>query len=470
MSDSIESNAGRFDVAIVGAGVVGCALARRYGLAGARIVVIDKAKDILDGASKGNSGILHTGFDAPPGSLELDCIRTGYREYRELHRSLNLPLFETGAYVVAWTEEEEGKLPSLVAKAHANGIANVRLIGREALLSAEPALSRQARSAIYVPGEAVIDPWSAPHAYLFEAMAHGTTLLRDWPVESADFDGRRWTLQGRSGRLEAAKVINAAGLHGDTVETILLGSTDFEIRPRKGQFVVFDKDASRFVQAILLPVPSATTKGIVITRTSYGNVLVGPTSEDQESLTDASTDAATLQRLRAEAVRIVPELRGCGVNAVYAGIRPASDDKVYRIRLEPDRQYLRIGGIRSTGLTAALGIAARAMSIFPVDAGTESGTSPEWRRPEWIAEDGGGTRCWQRSSNGGIVCHCELVTRAEIAAVMDGPVPPKTLAGLKRRTRVMMGRCQGFYCTAEIAEMTAGHFDPPLGESGRSGT
>ncbi len=449
MTEATPSHAGPFDVAVIGGGVVGCATARRFALSGARVVLIEKAADILEGASKGNSALLHTGFDAPTGSVELALMQRGRDEYLAIRESLNLPLLETGGMVVAWSEEEEAKLDAIEAQARANGVHDVRRLGAAEALAREPGLAPTLRAALLVPGEHVIDAWSAPLAYLFQAIAHGAAVRRGTEVLGGRFDGARWRLETSAGAIEATSVINCAGLYGDHVERLCLGDASFEIRPRKGQFVVFDKPAAKLLRTIILPVPTERTKGVVLCRTIWGNLLVGPTAEEQQERDRATVEQATLEALIARAVEILPGLAGMPVNAVYAGLRSATEQKHYRLRHEPERHWLSLGGIRSTGLTAALGLAAYAAERlgFAQDAAQHAAPVPNLAEHE--------ERDWQRPGYDAIVCHCELVTRREIAAAFDGPLPPTTLGGLKRRTRATMGRCQGFYCGAQVRQILA---------------
>jgi glycerol-3-phosphate dehydrogenase len=454
------------DVAIIGGGVIGCAVARRFALLGAKVVLIERAPDILAGASKGNSALLHTGFDAPPGSLELAAMQRGYREYFEIRERLNLPLLETGAMVVAWSEAERDRLSSIKAQAHANGVADVVLLDRAEVLAREPSLSPRLLAALLVPGEHVIDPWSAPLAYLTQALANGAEAWFDAEVVGGDFDGEHWRLETPHGTVRAGQIINCAGLHGDRVEALLLGEASFQIKPRKGQFVVFDKPAAKLLTSIILPVPTQRTKGVVLARTIFGNLLVGPTAEEQDDRDRAAVDSGTLASLIDKAVDVIPALKDVSVNAIYAGLRPASERKEYRLRHDPGRHWLTIGGIRSTGLTAALGLAAHAEDLL---AGSglsyPSVEAPAWTPVPNLAEHR--MRDWQQPGYGEIVCHCEMVTRREIEAAFTSPLPPGDFGGLRRRTRAAMGRCQAFYCGARLAELTQGRFAVPLAE-GRS--
>lgn len=450
------------DVAIIGAGVVGCAMARRFALEGARVCVLEAAPDILSGASKANSAILHTGFDAPPGSLELSCMQDAYDEYMEIREAMNLPVLETGAMVAAWTEDEEARLPDLLAQAQGNGVTDTRIISRDEALTREPALAGHVRGALLVPREHVIDPWSAPLAYATQAKALGAEFRFNAPLTGARRDGDTWQLETGAGSLMAKTVVNCAGLYGDKVEEILTGTPSFEIRPRKGQFVVFDKAASQHLRTILLPVPNERTKGVVLTRTAFGNLLVGPTAEEQEARDRPDVTTPELEMLISKAVELVPALQDMPVTAVYAGLRPASERKEYRVHADADLGYYCAGGIRSTGLTAALGIARHVFALW-----SES-HSLAWSKPndtmapsmpnlaEHLPRD------YQIPGHDGIVCHCEMVTAREIRAAFDSQLPPGDFGGLRRRTRCAMGRCQGFNCLGRIASLAEGKLRAPI--------
>ena len=452
---------------VIGAGVVGCAMARRFTLEGARVAIVEKSDDILDGASKANSAILHTGFDAPPNSLELDCIRAGYCEYLKIHDELGLPLETTGAHVVAWNEEEESRLDSILTKAHENNVKDVRIISQKELRQSEPELSNHAVAAIWVPDEAIIDPWSAPYAYLRQALINGAQIFISHEVKSGTFADGVWKLQTSRGTLKSRYIINCAGLYGDQVNTMLLGKTEFSITPRKGQFIVFDKAAHSLINSVILPVPTERTKGIVVFQTVFGNLAVGPTAEDQKSRTDASTDTETLKQLIAAGIEKIPALKDMPLTAVYAGLRPASQYKDYQINLNSACNLITAGAIRSTGLSGALGISKYVYELYS-NAGNNHSLIDKPQLPAasvLIQESTQGLkRDWQKPEHGEIVCHCELVTRREIMQALDGPLRARSLAGLKRQTRATMGRCQGFYCTGRLAELTNGCFEIPIAE------
>lgn len=430
-----------FDVAIIGAGVVGCAAFREFVLAGLRTLLIERDSDIINGASKANSALLHTGFDAPPDSVELRCMREGHRRYRDIHERLGLSLLETQAVVAAWSDGDLARLPGIVAQAHGNGVTDVRRISAQEMLEREPQLARDVCGGVVVPGEAVIDAWSAPLAYVLQGLANGGEVRRDTEV----LGGRRidgaWTLATTRGAVTARVVVNCAGNYGDLVEAIVRPSP-FDIKPRKGQFVVLDKTAARLLSAILLPVPNERTKGVVVSRTAFGNLIVGPTAEDQDDRSLATVDEESLRGLLASGARMIPELANEPVTATYAGLRPATQFKDYQIDALPGDGWISVGGIRSTGLTSALGIAAHVLDLYSDHFGRLAPLpEPTWLRVPNLTE--GLPRPWMEPGRTDIVCHCEMVTKAEIDAALSGPLPAASLGGLKRRTRCMMGRCQG---------------------------
>jgi glycerol-3-phosphate dehydrogenase len=446
----------RFDIAVIGGGVVGLAILRRFAVAGLKCVLLERGSDILSGASKGNSALLHTGFDAPPKSLELRCMKAGYAEYLRIRQKLNLPLIESSAIVVAWNDTELAALPGIVEKAHKNGVKDVRAISQTELRLKEPRLAHTALGGVFVPGEHIIDAWSAPLAYAHQALAHGAVVLRNAEVTDGGFAHDAWTLASKQGKITASVVINAAGNFGDLVE-LMARLSPFTIRPRKGQFVVFDKPAFKLLRAIILPVPTARTKGVVIFRTAFGNLAIGPTAEDQDEREIATCDQDTLRWLRVRAIALVPALANIDVSATYAGLRPASEHKDYVIEAVVEKNWITVGGIRSTGLTASLGIADYVSQLYHKNFGSLAKKSSEqfWTPVPNLSE--GRIRPYMKG--GEIVCHCEHVTRGEIEAAFKGPLPAGDLGGLKRRTRAMMGRCQGFYCSAHIAQITKGRFD-----------
>ena len=438
-----------FDIAVIGAGVVGCGIFKEFCENGAKTVLVEKENDILEGASKGNSAILHTGFDAPPESLELECVKRGYEEYIKIKEKLNLPLLNTKALVVAWSDEQVEKLDGILKKGLNNGVKELELIDDKEIFKKEPNLSKNAKAAILVHGESLIDPWNSPLAYVKLGIEAGGRVAFSHEVKDGHYNGEFWEIKTSQKTIRAKTVINAAGLYGDIVDSIK-GSQDFKIIPRKGQFIIFDKSAYNLIDSIILPVPTKITKGVVITKTAFGNILVGPTAEDQESRTNSVTKADTLKQLEEKAYELLPSLKQHNIVATFAGLRPASDKSHYRVKINDDKNWITVGGIRSTGLTSSLGLAKYVFELN--DRKYKKPKKKETQvKIQNISEFQ--TRAYQKTDYKKIVCHCECVTQKEIENALEGEVGAGTIGGLKRRTRVTMGRCQGFNCQAEISQM-----------------
>jgi glycerol-3-phosphate dehydrogenase len=452
-----------YDVAVIGGGVVGCAIAMELSRLRCSVALVEARSDVCGATSKANSAILHTGFDAPPGSLESQLLTRSYHLFHERAGSLGIPIDRCGGMVVAWSEEQQALLPAIVAKAAKNGRTDLERLDAEEIYRREPRLGPGALAAVRVHGESLICPFTPALAFATTAVRNGVDLVRGFPVASARRAGGSWTLGGPAGSLEAGLVINAAGLHSDEVER-LFGKSTFTVRPRKGEFIVFDKPAGRLIGHIILPVPTARTKGVLLARTAFGNLLLGPTAIDIDDKDDVSVSAASLQALLAAGLRILPALSDEDVTCTYAGLRAATEHQDYQIHFYPEDAYITVGGIRSTGLSASLGIAEHIVGKAVESFGLGGGERPDWtpHRAPPITEFA--PRACQDEAlvradpdYGRIVCHCERATRGEILAALRSPVPALDLEGVKRRTRATMGRCQGFNCHAPITAMLRDH-------------
>ncbi len=455
------SGDGGYDVAVIGAGVVGTAIARQLARYRLRTVVLERSNDVGSGTSKANTAILHTGFDCGPGTLESGLVRRGHRLLAEYADVSGIAVERTGAVLVAWDREQEGRLDGVVAKAHANGYLPAHRIDTDELYRREPGLGPGATGAVVVPDEWIICPWSTSVAFATEAVAAGVELRLGTEVHGVVDDAGGWTLITTHGSLRAEWVVNAAGLHSDIVDR-QCGGGGFTITPRRGQLIVFDKLARPLLSSILLPVPTERTKGVLVAPTVYGNVILGPTAEDLDDRTDTATTEGGLAELMEAGRHILPGLVDEEVTATYAGLRAATEHRDYQISVDGDRRYVVAGGIRSTGLTASLAIAEYIVEqmahtgavLHEVD---EEPTIPRMpplgeaqRRPyqddELMASD---------PEFGRIVCFCERVTEGEVQRACTSAIPAVDLGGLRRRTRATNGRCQGFFCGAAIAARLA---------------
>ena len=450
-----------YDVVIVGAGVVGTAIARELARhRPLRIALVDAADDVGEGTSKANTAILHTGFDATPGSLEARLVQDGARRLADYAAETGIPLERTGALLVAWDDDQLGTLPALADKARRNGVTDVRPLSAADLYDREPRLGPGALGALSVPGESIVCPWTTPLAYATQAVLAGVDLHLRCRVRAIRDHAGQHELTCDRGLLRARYLVNAAGLEADHVDS-LLGRHDFTVTPRRGQLIVYDTFARPLVRHILLPVPTARGKGVLVAPTVYGNVLLGPTAEDLSDKRATGSTAEGLALLREKGRRILPELLGEEVTAVYAGLRAATDHDDYRIRAHPEQRAVTVGGIRSTGLTASLGIAAYTVGLLE-EIGLALPAArdlPPLRMPP--LGRAAPRPCEQRGlvaadpAYGVLVCPCERVSQGEVRDALATPVPPTTLAGLRRRTRVLSGRCQGFTCGATVRNLLA---------------
>ena len=451
-----------YDVAVIGAGVVGAAVARALSHHRLSIVLIDAAADVGSGTSKANTAILHTGFDAPLGSIEARLVRRGYELMRRYAPGAGIAIEETGALLVAWDDEQLAALPILADQASANEHHATTIIDAIELYEREPHLGVGALGALVVPGEHIMCAWTPPVAFACEAVANGASLLRRAPVTAVATGPHGHELTTPHGKLHCRWLVNAAGLRADEVHR-LLGHDSFTIAPRRGELIVFDKLARPLLAHVLLPVPTQVSKGVLVAPTVYGNVLLGPTADDVADTRSTESTRGGIDRLLAAGRRILPALLDEEVTAVYAGVRAATEHADYRIEMHPDQHYLCLGGIRSTGLTASLAIAEEALALLVaagLDATAKAADDVVAVSVTSLGE--AGERPWQRG--GRIVCHCEQVTEAEIRGAFDGPVPAVDLDGLRRRTRALAGRCQGFYCGAEAAGLAALGTGRPLAD------
>ena len=443
-----------FDVAIVGGGVIGCAVARELSRHRLSVALLEARNDVGAGTSKANTAILHTGFDAAPGSTESRLVARGYALLRAYAPSVGISVEETGAVLVAWDDEQAAHLPQLAAKAAANGHTSAEVIDTAAVRELEPHLGDGVTGGMIVPGEHIIDPWTTPIAFVTEAVLNGCQLLTSFAVVSCVVAADDTTLRATDGReIRARYVVNAAGLHGDTLHR-LFGYTGFTIRPRRGELIVFDKLARPLLQRTILPVPTTQTKGVLVAPTVFGNIMLGPTADEIDDREATGSTRAGIDTLLAKGRRILPALLNEEVTAVYAGLRAATEHSDYQLSAHADNRYVCLGGIRSTGLTSSMAVAEEAVALLASIGLTAPLREREQLRGANLTPLGEvDERPYQRG--GTVVCHCERVTADELEAAVTATVPANDIDGLRRRTRALAGRCQGFYCAANVCAIAA---------------
>jgi glycerol-3-phosphate dehydrogenase len=446
-----------YDVAVIGAGIVGAAIARELAGYALDVALLEAGSDVGGGTSKANTAILHTGFDAKPGTLEARLVRRGYELLSSYARATGIPVERTGALLVAWTDDEQAALPGLRAKAVQNGYRAGELVGPDEVYRRVPALGPGALAGLTVPDESITCTWTTNLALATDAVNRGVTLLRNHRVTGIAANKSTTELTTSGGAVTARWIINAAGLGADVIDHYF-GFSRFTVTPRRGELLVYDKLARPLVDVIVLPVPTALGKGVLISPTIYGNVMLGPTAQDLTDRTDTGTSEAGFAFLRAKGTAIMPALLDEEVTAAYAGLRAATEHDDYVIEVDGPQRYAVAGGIRSTGLTAGLAIAEYLVGELRA-AGLVLEPRADLPAPPAMPNLGEAfPRPYQDAARiaadpeyGRIVCFCERVSAGELRDALAASVPPAGLDGLRRRTRAMNGRCQGFYCGAEVA-------------------
>ena len=476
----------QFDVAIVGAGVVGGAIARELSRYRLRIALLEKEVDVSFGTSKANSGIIHAGFHSPPGSLKGFLEAKGNRTFDRLAEELGFPFERRGELVVAFREEELEILQSLYQQGRTNNVQYMELLGRERTLEMEPALNPDVRGSLYAPTSGIIGPYEYCFALVENALQNGVELFTGEEVRWIAVNrGRRapgirgFRLEtARGTRLESRFVVNAAGLYADRVAA-MVGITGFSIRPRKGEEYLLDKRVGNLVRRVIFPVPTEKSKGMLVIPTIDGPVMVGPTADDVDDREDTRTTREGLKRVFEHAQRMIPSIRASDVITSFAGLRPVAvgpgaggNDFIIGEWEGPARVpgFINAAGIQSPGLTASPAIAEMVRDAL-LRAGLRLEVNPAFnpvRRPHLRVRglvEGReyaelARRIEGRPDYSRIVCRCESVTEAEVtAAIRAGHT---TLDGIKYASRACTGRCQGGFCTYRILKLMQKETGLPL--------
>ena len=453
-----------FDLAIVGAGTTGCAIARHLSRFDLKIALVDAAEDVAAGASRANSAIVHAGFDAKPGSLMARLNVRGNAVFESWCRELSIPFSRCGSLVSAFTPDDEATLRDLLARGEANGVPDLRIVSGDEARALEPRLSKEALSALWAPTAAIACPYEFCIACAENARANGAVWKLGSPVTAMRDLGDAVEVTAGAETFRARFVVDAAGVFADDVAR-LLGDDSFSIRARKGEYLLLDRAAAPLAR-VLFPCPTKLGKGILVSPTVDGNSFAGPTAVDQESKTDTSVTAEGIATLKKVGLRSVPDLDFRKAITLFAGLRaqPSEGDFVIRRSAACPRLVLA-AGICSPGFTSAPAIAETVEGIL-AESGLALRERADWNprreRPVPFRRMDEAQRAAAIAANplhGRIVCRCETVTEAEIVdAIRRGAT---TLDAVKRRTRAGMGRCQGGFCSPRVMEILARELSRP---------
>ncbi len=443
-----------FDVAVVGAGVVGAAIAARLSQTTARVCLLDRAGDVAEEASKGNAGI-GSSYYAEPGSLDARLISATYPRWEDTCARLDVPYRRIGGLITALTEAEEAELPPKLAEAQGCEVPAEIITGAQAR-ELEPLISSECRAALWLPAEGIIDPMRLTFALAELAARNGADIRLGAPVIGFDRQGDRiLTVRTPTGVSPARFVVNAAGLSLGLISDLAGGET-LALWPRKGEYWLLDRRFGARLQHIVFATPLADTKGIHVVPTTNGTVLLGPSAEDNDRPYDKETDAQALEYIFERARRMVPSVSLDFAIKTFAAIRPASDERI-RVRVDRRVPNLVHAANRSTGVSSCLGIADMVLDLLN-GAGLDAQDRPDALEsipsvPRLFGHPSPETLTQVDPRYGQVVCVCEQVSAAEIAAALEARVPARSIDGVRKRTRATGGRCQGAVCMAGVAFM-----------------
>jgi glycerol-3-phosphate dehydrogenase len=460
------------DVAVVGAGVIGCAIAARLSAYDLRVCVLERGHDVAEGTSKANTGVADSGWECEPGTLEATLVKRSSQSWDDVCDRLDVPFKRCGALSLAFSGDDERELDSVVAAAAANEVRASR-VGAEEVRRMAPYVGPGVVGAVQVPDEGVIDSIRLTLGYAELAALNGTTFHFDSPVLAAEVRERVVrALHTPGGSIRPRFVVNAAGLGADLVSR-LLGAEEFDIWPRRGEYLLADRELSRTIDMVITQLPNAHTRGVMVVPSTHGSVLLGPTADDHDDKTDRSTHADVLDRVFEQTQRLVPGISRAHVIKTFTGLRPAAD-RTYRVERSGEvTNLVQACAIRSTGVSASYATGGYVADILG-DCGLPLRPHPRAveRLPRRLRlREAGGEELAREPLGRTVVCACEKVTALEIHDALSSAVPARSVAGIAKRTRATWGRCQGGACMSGVSFIASQYRDGPgwsieMGEPG----
>lgn len=452
----------RYDVAVIGAGVTGAMTARLLSFYQLNTVLIEKENDVAMGSTKANSAIVHAGFDAQPGTLKAKLNVRGCALMPQICKMLSVPYQNNGSLVVAFSDAEKAHLQLLYDRGIENGVQGLSILSREELRALEPNISPDAVGALLAATAGIVCPYELTIAAAENAVENGVTLLRNAEVQAIGDTGDCYTLKTTAGEIHASYIVNAAGCASDLVAR-MVGDDSFSLRIRSGEYYILDRAVGGLVSHTIFQCPTEMGKGILVTPTVDGNLLIGPTATEIDSRTDTSTTAEGLETVRIFATKSVPALSVRQAITSFTGLRahPISDDFV--IGVSPaSRRFINAGGIESPGLSSAPAVAEYiCRCLFDAMGGEppKKEVYRERRKPpvrfRHLSDEERAELIRSDPAYGHIVCRCETVTEGEIVDAIRSPVGARDVDAVKRRTRAGMGRCQGGFCGSTVLKILA---------------
>ena len=454
-----------YDVVIVGAGVTGALTARALTGYQLKVALLERCNDVAMGATKANSGIVHAGFDAIPGTLKAKLNLIGTAKMAEVCKQLDVPYKNNGSLVVAFSEEEKDIVRSLYERGLKNGVPGMRLVEKEELHTMEPNLSPDACFALLAPSAGIVCPYELTIAAAENAVTNGAEFLRNCEVQSIGFADGIFTLHTTIGDIQSKIVINAAGNHADEIAH-MVGDDSFKIVNRRGEYFILDKTVGNTVSRTIFQCPNEMGKGTLVAPTVDGNLLLGPTAEDIEGKDDNATTLEGFAKVKRLAAKSCPGVSSRSAITSFSGIRAHEENDDFIIGPSAaNRQFVNAAGIESPGLSASPAIADYIADIvcdlipgLQKNAGFDPCREKVFRFRHATDEEKIAAIA-ENPAYGRIVCRCETITEGEIVDAIKAPAGARDVDGVKRRTRAGMGRCQGGFCGSKVVEILARELD-----------
>ena len=451
----------KFDVAVIGAGVVGSLITRELSKYNIKIALLERHNDCAMGATKANSAIVHAGFDAKPGSLKAKLNVRGVELMKTFCKELNVPLKNNGALVVAFSEEEIPHLNELLERGVVNGVPELRVVGRDELVKMEPNIGETAVAALVAPTSSIVCPYELTIAGVENAVTNGAQFIRNCAVESIEYKNEEFVLGTTQGEITAKYVINAAGVHSGKIAS-LIGDGSIEIVVRHGDYYLLDKSQGSLVSRTIFQCPTKMGKGVLVSPTVDGNLIVGPSAEDIDDGDEVATTNVGLEKIYVNAIKSVPAVSLRNAITSFSGNRahPTSDDFIIGSS-KVNKNFINAAGIESPGLSSAPAIAEMIEGIMlELTGGLDKKADYNPIRPEPVrfrhmSTEERAKLIEKNKAYGRIVCRCETITEGEILDAIHAPAGARDVDGVKRRTRAGMGRCQGGFCGSKVVEILA---------------
>lgn len=463
-----------YDVIIIGAGVSGCACARELSRYRLNICVLEKEEDVCCGTSKANSAIIHAGFDAESGSLMAELNVRGNDLMDQLSRDLDIPFRRIGSLVICRSEEELPGLQALLERGRKNGVPDLSILSRDEVKAMEPNITDDVYAALYAPTGGIICPFELNIALAENAFTNGVEFRFNTKVLNIEHKKDFYELETSDGDYEARYIVNAAGVYADIFHN-MVSREKIHITPRRGDYCLLDKSAGAHVSHTIFSLPDKLGKGILVTPTVHGNLLLGPTAIDIEDRDGVNTTADGLSQVLEKAGRNVKDLPLRQVITSFAGLRAHEDRHEFIIKeLEDAEGFIDCAGIESPGLTSCPAIGERVAQILADRIHPEENpdfccTRKGITRPSELTREEYRRLIREQPAYGNVICRCETVTEGEILDAIHRPLGARSLDGVKRRTRAGMGRCQSGFCSPRVMEILARELNVSMADITKSG-